>query len=496
MAGVTFGGLATGLSTDDIVTKLMAVNRLPIDKMTKDKDLETTKLKAYSQLNTRLQALQEAADAMNITSEVRTTKAELSSEANFTATASNTSTGSYTIGVAQLAQVQKNVSATGYDSSSTTTFKTGSLTLSDGTGKALATLTIDSTNNTLAGIKAAINAQTGTTGVTATIIGNANSKYHLVLTGKDASTSFSLTDNLTSGTGESLSTTKTQSAQQAVVIIDGVAVTSNSNTVTDAISGVTLNLSTVNTSSGGSSTGTEDITKPWTWAKPPTYASTTMNITGDASALKEKITTFVSSYNSIMSWINEGYKTKTSADTTSTSKTTSSTSTSTSTEDVLSDYLRGDSTVSSIKRNLQSILTGSINTTGSAHALTDLGISTNKDGTLTVNSSKLDTALKGDVNGLVSLLAGEGTTDGVMKKFNTYLTQQTGAASGMYATKKSLYTKKAAKLDDQIATKETLMTKIEATMRARFNAMELMVSNLNSQSTFLTQWTAALNKSS
>lgn len=492
MSDVTFGGLATGLSTDEIVTKLMASNRLPIDKMTAAKELEATKLKAYSQLNTRLQALQEAADAMNITSEVRTTKAELSSETNFKATASNTSTGSYNIGVAQLAQVQKNVSTVGYDSSSTTTFKTGSLTLSDGDGTALATLTIDSTNNTLAGIRSAINAQSKTTGVTATIIGNADSTYHLVLTGKDASTSFSLTDNLTSGTGASLGTTKTQSAQQAVVIIDGIAVTSNSNTVTDAISGVTLNLSAVNTSSGGSSTSTDDITKPWTWATPPTYASTTMNIVGDASALKEKITTFVSSYNSIMEWINEGYTTKTSTDTTSSTDTT----TSTDTEDSLSDYLRGDSTVSGIKRNLQSMLTGSIKTTGSLHALTDLGISTNKDGTLTLSSSKLDTALAGDVNGLVSLLSGEDSVDGVMKKFNTYLARQTGTASGMYATKKNLYTKKAARLDDEIATKETLMTKIEATMRARFTAMELLVSNLNSQSTFLTQWTTALNKSS
>ncbi len=438
-----------------------------------------------------LNDLKKAADAMNITSEVRTTKAELSSESNFTATSTNGSTGSYNIGVAQLAQVQKNVSI-GYLSKDTNTFKTGTITINDGLGAAVKTLTIDATNNSLAGIQAAINAQSDTTGVSATIIGNTmHSGYHLVLTGKDASTSFSLTDNLTTGTGDSLSTTKTQDAQQAVAIIDGVTVISNSNTVTDAISGVTLNLSAVNTYSGGTA---EAGKKPWEWAVPPTYASSTMKIVGDTSALKEKISTFVSSYNKVMDWINEGYTTKTAADTKTTDTTTTDTATSTTTEDILSDYLRGDSTVSSIKRGLQSILTDSVKNTGSLHTLTDLGITSNKDGTLTLNSSKLDTALAGNVNGLVALLAGEDTVDGVMKKFNSFLVKQTSTSTGMYAGKKDLYKTQTARLDNQIAEKETLMAKIEKTMRARFDAMELMVSNLNSQSTFLTQWTDALNK--
>jgi flagellar hook-associated protein 2 len=478
MAEITFGGLATGLPTDDIVTKLMAVQRRPIDRLESDKENEATRLKAYAQLNTRLAELKTAADAMNITSEVRTTKVNLSSESAFTATTSAANTGSYAISVAQIAQVQKNVSI-GYGSKTAATFGTGTITVN---GKAI---TIDSTNNSLQGLMTAINAESGTTGVNATIIndGNTTNPYHLILTGKDAATSYTVTSALTGGLGVELNITKTQDAKQAVLFIDGTKVVSNSNTVADVISGVTM---TLNAASSKSYAGTPEVgVDPWDWADPPVYVDTMMNVVDDPGTLKEKISTFVSSYNRIMDWINQGYEIKTDADTTNTDSTT----TDSTEEDILSDYLRGDSTVSSIKRSLQSILTDAVNSSGSKHILSDIGISTNKDGTLTLSSSKLDTALANGMDDMVKLLAGEDTVDGVMKKFNNYLVDLTSTTAGMYADKKDRYKTRVERLDAQIAQKETMMEKIEKTMRARFNAMELLVSNLNSQSSYLTQVT-------
>ncbi len=495
MAEIMFGGLATGLPTDDIVTKLMALQRRPLDRLTSEKTNEATRLKAYSQLNTRLDDLRKAADAMNITSEVRTTKVNLGSESNFKATSANAGTGSYAVSVAQLARVQKDVSI-GYASKTTTTLKTGSLVIKDKagpTGIAIKTITIDATNNSLQGIQAAINAESATTGISATIIGNDASSYHLVLTGKDASTSFSIdTTALTGGTGAALSITNSQTAQQAVTIIDGVPIVSNSNTVTDAISGVTLNLTAANVQTfAGSQLPSETGIDSWFWATPPKYATTTMDVVADSGALKEKISTFVSSYNKVMDWINEGYQTKAATDTTTDSTTTDTSKK----EDILSDYLRGDSTVSSVKRGLQALLTDSVKGTGALHILSDIGITTNKDGTLTLNSSKLDSAIEGGVENMVTLLAGEGSVDGAMKKFNSYLVKLTSTASGMYADKKDRYKTRIERLDAQITQKETMMEKIEKTMRARFNAMELLVSNLNAQSSFLTQQMDSLNNS-
>ncbi len=478
MAEITFGGLATGLPTDDIVTKLMAVQRRPIDRLESDKEYEATRLKAYNQLNTRLADLKAAADAMNITSEVRTTKVSLSSESAFTASSTDASTGSYSISVAQIAQVQKNVSI-GYASKTTASFGTGTVTVN---GQAI---TIDSTNNSLQGLMSAINAQSATTGVNATIIndGNTVNPYHLILTGKDASTSYTATSQLTGGLGVELDITKTQDAKQAVLFVDGTKVVSNSNTVSGVISGITL---TLNAASTKSYAGTPEVgVDSWDWVDPPVYVDTNMNVVADTETLKEKISTFVSAYNKVMNWINEGYEAKTDTDT-ATDTTTTDTSTE---EDILSDYLRGDSTVRSIKQGLQAILTDSVNGSGSLHILSDVGITTNKDGTLTLSSSKLDAALEDGLDGMVTLLAGEDSIDGVMKKFNSYLINLTSTTQGMYAEKKDRYKTRVERLDTQIAQKETMMEKIEKTMRARFNAMELLVSNLNSQSSYITQIT-------
>lgn len=467
MAEITFSGLASGLATDEIITKLMAVERKPIDRLESDKEYETNRLKAYGQLNTRLNDLREAAGAMNLTSEVRTTKVSLSSESAFTATSSSAAPGSYNIAVTQLAQVQKSISG-GYASNSASIFGTGTITVN---GKQI---TIGSSNNSLQGIMASINDVTATTGVSATIINDGSggsTAYRLVLTGKDASTTFAFSSNLVDGLGAAIpfATTTTQTAQQAKLTIDGIDVVSNTNTVTGAIAGVTLNL---------------NATSPIASAGPPVvYTTTKMDIVADPSALKEKISTFVSSYNKIMEWIIAGYEDDPTKDNT----TADTTATDTKTEDILSDYLRGDSTVNSIKRGLQSILTDAVDSTGSMHILSELGISTNKDGTLKLNNSKLDTALEGGFENVTKLLAGEDGVDGVMQKFNTYLLDITSVTQGMYADKRDRYETRVERLDSQIAQKTSMIDKIEASLKARFSAMELLVSNLNSQSSYLTQ---------
>jgi flagellar hook-associated protein 2 len=119
--------------------------------------------------------------------------------------------------------------------------------------------------------------------------------------------------------------------------------------------------------------------------------------------------------------------------------------------------------------------------------LSEIGISTQADGTLFLNNSKLTTSLETKFDDTVKLLAGENGVDGVMKKFNTMLLNMTSATKGMYADKQDRYDSAVKSLDNQISQKESLMTKIETRIRAQYNAMELLVSNLNSQGDYLTQ---------
>jgi flagellar hook-associated protein 2 len=258
---------------------------------------------------------------------------------------------------------------------------------------------------------------------------------------------------------------------------------SNSNTITNAISGVTINLNAVNnTSYSGTPVEGED---PWNWQDPPVYESTAMNVEADTSALKEKITSFVSAYNGVMEWILSGY------DEFGSSSTTTTTDTGTE-ETLLGSTLRGDATINTVKRQLQNALSGAINNTGSFKILSQIGISTNLDGTLTQDNTTLDAALSENYDDMVSLLSGDDQAAGVMKNFNSLLLNLTSKTDGIYANQKNAYDTAIDKIDTQIDSLEARMTKRETTLKAQFSTMEQLVSSLNSQGDYLTQQLNAL----
>lgn len=466
MAEISFGGLATGLPTEDLVKSLMSIERKPIDRLEAKKESESLRLKAYAQLNTKLSSLRDAARSLSITSGVRTTKVLLSSEEAITASSNGASTGSYNVAVAQLAQVQKTVTS-GFSSESAAVLGTGVFEIGD------VEIAVNGTNNSLQGLMSSINAVAKDTGVTASIIndGKSSDNYHLVLTGKDAATSFALSYDLRDAANNPIafSASDVYTAKQAVVYVDGTEVVSNSNTLSGVISGVTINLNKVS-----------EIITPAAGGNPPVYADTTLNVVADTDTLKEKISTFVSSYNSIMEWIKSGYEIKPES-------TEETTDTESDKEDSLADYLRGDATVNDIKRKLQTTLSDAVDGSGSLRILSELGIATQPDGTLVQNSGTLESNLSTKFEDVVKLLAGEEGVDGVMKKFNSLLVDMTSSSTGMYATKRERYDRAVKNLDQQISQKEPMMAKIENRIRSQFNAMELLVSSLNSQSAYLSQ---------
>lgn len=468
MAEISFGGLATGLPTEDLVDSLMAIERRPIDRLEADKEYETQRLKAYGQFNSRLDDLRSAVGNLNFTSGVQTTTARMSSEEAVTATSNGAAPASYDIAVAQLAQVQKTVTD-GFNSNTESIFGTGSFAIND------LAIEVNSTNNSLEGLMNSINSVSEETGVFASIIndGSESENYHLVLTGKDASTSFSLTYAFEdeNNTPITFSANHVRTAQQAVAYVDGIEVVSNTNTLSGVIAGVTINLN-----------NESEIITPATGGNPAVYATDTLNIEADTKALKEKLATFVSSYNEIMDWIASGYQTVAEAE--AAAKTADSEN---GGEESLSDYLRGDATINSIKRSLQGVLSDAVGNSGSLQILSEIGISTQSDGTLLLNDGELDTVLESKFNDVVKLLAGENSVDGVMKKFNSFLVGATSTTNGMYAEKRDRYEAAVKRLDTQITQKEPMIDKIEERIRAQFNAMELLVSNLNATSDYLTQ---------
>ncbi len=258
---------------------------------------------------------------------------------------------------------------------------------------------------------------------------------------------------------------------------------SDTNTITGAINGVTLNLNSVSTTSSG---GTPEAgVDPWNWADPPVYDTTRMDIQADTGALKEKVTSFVTAYNDAMEWILSGYdefggSSEVPAD---------------ADKDIsLGAVLRGDATINSMKRQLQNVLTGAVKNSGKFHILSEIGITTNLNGTLKQDNTELDKALNDNFDDMVYLLSGDDNTAGVMKNFNSLLLDMTSSTKGMYANQKKSYDSAVDRFDSQIDQMELRMTKKEQVLRRQFSVMEKLVSALNAQGDFLTQQMNALNR--
>ncbi|MFN2257851.1 MAG: flagellar filament capping protein FliD [Desulfuromonadaceae bacterium] len=461
MADINFSGLATGMDTDSIVKQMMEIERRPIERLEKQKESEATRLMAFKQFDEKLNNLREAVGSMNLTSEVRESSIDLSPSAPFTASSNGAGTGSYDVAVKQLAQVQKSV-ADGVSSYSEGVLGTGSITIGS------ATINVDESNNSLLGLQEAINAVAGETGVKASIMDDgsgSDTAYHLVLTGQDANTSFAPDVNLDGE--ESLAFKEMRSAQQAKVEIDGIDVVSDSNTLSGVIPGIDLHLNATSDVVGTDADG--DI-----------YQTATMNVEPDTAVLKGKVQNFVDSYNGVMDWISAGYD-EFGASRPSLAEVEAGQ------EDILSDVVRGDSAINGAKRQLQNLLSTQVNTSGDFSVLSQLGISTQRDGSLSLDEAKLDNAVTTKFDDVVSLLAGEGSEPGVMKHFNSAMMDITGGSSGIYADKKDSYESSLKDINGQIDRMEMLAAKREETMRAQFNSLELLVSEMNAQSDYITQ---------
>jgi flagellar hook-associated protein 2 len=436
---ITFGGLATGMDTGAIIDALMAIERQPIKRLENDKSFYKSQLQAFTELDGKLEGLLAKAEAIDTTSELNTPKATAATEGYFTATSSSSaSMGSYQIEVIGLAQRQKDVSD-GVADKAANEFGTGTLSLT--VGGTPTAITIDSSNNSLEGMAAAINAADA--GVTATIINDGTaSPYRMILTGDTVNDTFSLdASGLSGGTYPNPTMVNKQAAQQAHIQIDNIDIYSDTNTFEEAIQGVSLEV-----------------------LKSDAAVSTTLTLSSNPDATESKIKDFANAYNGVVNFI----AAQSDAD------------------------WGNDSSIRSVKRRMQDILTTEISGSGSFSTLSELGFETQRDGTLVVNSTTLSDAMTKDFDGVISLFTGEAGVDGISKIFSGYLDSMTDSIDGLLATRKKSTDSNTRRIDRRIENLEARMVSREKTLQAQFSAMEELVSGLNSQSSFLLQQMASM----
>ena len=451
MSNITFGGLATGLDTNSIIDQLLKIERQPIDRLETRRKDQAASLDAAKKFDTKLDAFFSKVDALD-SSVTLISRAVSTSTGNYlSGTAYSTAVpGSYEIKVGRLAQVEKAV-FTGVADKATTTFGTGTLLIDNDSMGAPLSIGIDSSNNTLQGIRDAINLESAATGVTASIINDGGaSPYRLVLTGAGvANANISLDGSgLTGGaTFPTKDVAVSRAAQSALVQVDGITITSDTNTLAEAIPGVTIALTHADPVF-------DPVSPNWNAVE-----STTMTVSTDKEGIKGKVAEFVSAFNDLV---------KAAGDTS----------------------LAGDSGVRAIMGTLRGKFVNTTDKTG----LFTLGIKTLKEGTLQLDQSTLDDLIDNDLAKLESVLAGDdASTDGIADRLKSSLDVFNDALTGFMAGRQKNYDAAVHRIDKEIERGESRLARREQQLIAQFAALEQLVSALNNQGSYLTQQMQALS---
>lgn len=466
--GLTTSGIFSGINTDDVVGKLMQVERQPLLKLQKKEADYQAKISGLGNLLSSLNGFKTAAAALKATN-LLSMKANSGDSNIFTATAATgASPANHTIKISNLAAAQSIYSATFASTTDAvadlSSVATQKMQIQVGAGAAF-TITVDATNNTLSGIKDAINK--AKTDVTASIM-NDGTGNRLVLSSTKTGTAskivikvdenndgvfeeapddtdvaglsklaFNATYDVDGNvTGGIASMTQSQVAKNASLIVDGLTVTKSSNTITDVIEGVTLTLK-----------------------KDSAGATVNLDVTKDIDGLKAKINLFVTTYNTAMSQVKSLQGTSASR-----------------------GVLMGDSTISSLK----STLTGTIVTGYSNTSLARMGITHDTKAVLSFNTTTFDTEFAANEANVLSALNAMATA--LETKLDTYIKSAIPDKQKSYESSSKLLAKRQEEMLRRL-------DKVELELKKKFNSLDQRVQQLQGQGTYLAQNFAALNNS-
>ncbi|MFN0162074.1 MAG: flagellar filament capping protein FliD [Burkholderiales bacterium] len=390
----------TNLDVNTLVNQLMAAERAPLAAMKSTQTKFEARISAFGRLSSALAPLSDASRKLELADTFRPAKAALANSAVAQVSAGPTAQpGTYSVEVRNLAQASKLASQAYFAADAVV--GTGTINIQFGTFAAgifnanaerpAVDIAIGAANNTLAGVRDAINQSN--TGVRASIV-NDGSGFRLSLTGPEGAAN-SLRISVSDGDGGNTdmtglsqlafdpaalvgagrNLTQNLAAQDALLVVDGIQVTKASNTVTDAIAGVTLNLTATNTGS-----------------------PTSLTVTRDGEAVKTALEAFVKAHNDLH---------KTARDLTFYDAATRN-----------GGALQGDAAARALQSQVRSALTSAIaGLGGSPSRLSEVGLTLQRDGTLALDGAKLNQALANPAFDLAPLFGPAGRSADARMRF-------------------------------------------------------------------------------
>ena len=470
MVAVT--GTGSGLDIDGLVASLVAAERVPAESRLNAREASITSLStSFTSAKSAVSDFESAANklALATTFSQFTTSSSDTTKATISAT-SAASLGSYQLGVTNLASAQ--TLASGTFTATSDTLGTGTLTIALGTptysGSTYSSfsqtssvdITIDSSNNTLAGVRDAIN--NAGAGVNASILKNGDD-YQLLLvseeTGLSKSMSITVSDSEGGDADDSglsrlaFNSSGSQLTQYAAgananFSINGLAVSSASNTVTDVIDGVTLNLLSA------------------------TSSAITIDVKTDTDTIVADVQAFVDKYNAYASLFKDLTKYDATTGTAGT--------------------LQGDSTARSVMSQIRSELGQSVTgLSGSYTSLADVGISIDKSGVMTFTQSTFKTAFAAaptEVTGVFASTTVSGTAvEGVAEKLETLMEGFLVSTTGIFDSRISSLSTQLTAISDDRTDLARRMQSLEDRYFAQLNAMDSLLAEIETTGNFLTQ---------
>ena len=471
-------GIGSGMDINGMVKALVSAESAPktaqLDRLEKT---TTTKVSALGQFRSALSTFQKALEKLNDPAlfEKRSATSSAADTVSITAD-SKAVAGNYNVQVFNLAQTSK-VALAGFDNA-TDPVGTGTLTIN--VGDEALDIDVPEGGNSLADIRDAINAAGKETGLSATIVTDPSGEggSRLVLsssksgTGNDISVAVSAgatgeLGNLAfappSGVDADFAPTPVDAnapraarvigySQNANFAVDGISLSSASNTVEDAIAGVTLKLK--------SAQSAEDLSNAET---------VNLAVTEDKGGVRKSINDFVDAYNKMLDSVNS---------------LTSVTPVGGDDSEPLAAALVGDASV----RSFMSAMRSEMSTVASGDGiriLSELGISTQRDGKLAVDNTKMNKALDNNFEQVNAFFTGD---KGIMARLENKVKPYTETGGVLDSRTKALQNTLSGRggVDEQREKLTERLTKLEARLFAQFNAMDALVGNLNATSTFLT----------
>ncbi|MGB5245060.1 MAG: flagellar filament capping protein FliD [Woeseia sp.] len=454
MASIISSGIGSGLDVSGLVSQLVAAEGQPAEqRIIRGEAAAQSRLSAYGSVKSVLSEFRDQLEVMKDLDQFLTRKASSANEDLFTVSATTTALpASYSVEVVQLATAQKLTSGAFVDQD--TAVGTGTLQIDVG-GTAFS-LDITTENNTLAGIRDAINAASDNSGVAATIV-TADAGSYLILSGEKTGAASGITITQSGGDGGlaalaydppggPTALTETSAAQDALIRVDGFDITSDNNSITGAIGGITIDL--VQAAAG---------------------TTATLSVSNDTDEVRRTISDFVDSYNELVKTFD-----KLSAY---------------DAESQVGGPLLGDASLRSIRDQLRREMSVSIGqATATFGTLREIGIETELNGQMKVVEEDLSDVLNNDFTSVGQLFASNSgfavrlfdVVDGFLAD-DGILTSRTEGLTKTIET----YAEQRESLNERLAALETRLLR-------QFNAMDALVGQLTSTSNFLTQQLANL----